>query len=266
MATYAIGDVQGCFPALKRLLRKAAHNPARDTLWFVGDLVNRGAKSLAVLRFVKDLGGRAIVVLGNHDLHLLLVAAGHTRAKPGDTLGEILRAPDRDELLEWLRQRPLLHRQDGHVLVHAGLLPQWSVAKAAALAGEVEAALRGENFEPFAKSMYGNEPTSWSEDLRGNARLRVITNALTRLRMCTSAGEMDFSHKGPPEEAPAGLLPWFAVPGRKSAKETLITGHWSALGYRMSKHLIALDTGCVWGGKLTAVRLEDRAVFQVNGG
>lgn len=264
MATYAIGDVQGCFSALKRLLQKIAHRPAQDRLWFVGDLVNRGSESLATLRFVRNLADRAVTVLGNHDLHLLTVAAGHTRAKAGDTLDEVLRAPDREELLGWLRQQPLMHREDGHVLVHAGLLPQWSIEQATGLAAEVETALRGEDFSPFVKVMYGNEPRSWSDDLGGNTRLRVITNALTRLRVCTTDGAMDFAYKGPPEEAPRGLLPWFDVPGRKSADETLIFGHWSALGHRMRDKLIALDSACFWGGKLTAVRLEDRALFQVD--
>ncbi|MFN0318062.1 MAG: symmetrical bis(5'-nucleosyl)-tetraphosphatase [Burkholderiales bacterium] len=264
MATYAIGDVQGCFSALKRLLLKIGHRPAQDRLWFVGDLVNRGSESLATLRFVRDLGEQAVTVLGNHDLHLLTVAAGHTRAKAGDTLDDVLGAPDREELLGWLRQQPLMHREDGHVMVHAGLLPQWSTGEAMVLAAEVETALRGEDFSPFVKAMYGNEPHRWSSDLEGHTRLRVITNALTRLRVCTPAGAMDFSFKGPPEKAPSGLLPWFDIPGRKSAGETLIFGHWSALGFHMQENLIGLDSACLWGGKLTAVRLEDRALFQVD--
>ncbi len=264
MATYVIGDVQGCFSALTRLLQKIAHRPVQDRLWFVGDLVNRGTESLATLRFVRDLGDRALTVLGNHDLHLLTVAAGYTHLKSGDTLEDVLEAPDREELLGWLRQQPLMHREGGYVLVHAGVLPQWSAEQAAGLAAEVEAALRGEDFSPFVKAMYGNEPAHWSDTLQGNTRLRVITNALTRLRVCTSDGAMDLAFKGPPEKAPRGLLPWFDVPDRKSADETLIFGHWSALGFRMRSNLIALDSACFWGGKLTAVRLEDRAQFQVD--
>jgi bis(5'-nucleosyl)-tetraphosphatase (symmetrical) len=262
MATYAIGDLQGCFSALKRLLGKIGHRPAQDRLWFVGDLVNRGSESLATLRFVRGLGEQAVTVLGNHDLHLLTVAAGYTRAKAGDTLDEILGAPDREELLGWLRRQPLMYRENGHVMVHAGLLPQWSTEEAMQLAGEVESTLRGEDFSAFVKAMYGNEPHCWSGDLEGHTRLRVITNALTRLRICTPGGAMDFSYKGPPDKAPGGFLPWFDIPGRKSADKTLIFGHWSALGFRMQDNLIALDSACLWGGKLTAVRLEDRAVFQ----
>lgn len=263
MATYAMGDVQGCFSALTRLLAKIGHRPTQDCLWFVGDLVNRGPESLETLRFVRAMGERAITVLGNHDLHLLAVAAGCESAKEGDTLDEVLQAPDREELLGWLRRRPLIHRENGHVLLHAGLLPQWSIAQALSLAAEVQAALGGENYSLFAKTMYGNKPSGWSDDLQGNDRLRVITNALTRLRVCTAVGVMDFSFNGTPHCAPNGFLPWFEVPGRKSADETLIFGHWSALGFRMKDNLIALDSGCHWGGQLTAVRLEDRAVFQV---
>ncbi len=263
MATYAIGDIQGCFSALKRLLRKIGYERS-DSLWFVGDLVNRGPESLATLRFVRDLGERAVSVLGNHDLHLLTVAAGHARAKPDDTIDDILKAPDRDDLLAWLRQQPLMHREGEYVIVHAGLLPQWTVDYAAKLAGEVERALRGDDFSPFVKSMYGNEPRSWSEELTGTARLRVITNALTRLRVCTADGAMDFAYKGTAEKVPEGYFPWFAVNHRRSADKTLIVGHWSALGVRLEPNLIALDSACFWGGKLTAVRLEDRTVFQVD--
>jgi bis(5'-nucleosyl)-tetraphosphatase (symmetrical) len=264
--TYAIGDVQGCFSALTRLLQAIEFNATRDRLWFVGDLVNRGPDSLATLRFVRDLGDRAITVLGNHDLHLLTVAAGLTKQKPDDTLEEILTAPDRDELLAWLRQLPMLHREGDYVLVHAGLLPQWSVDQAVELAHEVEAALRGEDFTPFIKSMYGNEPRIWSEDLTGTTRLRVITNVMTRLRVCTSEGRMDFAFKGPPEKVPKGYLPWFAIPQRKSSGQTVLFGHWSALGLFAGDNVIGLDSACFWGNQLSAMRLEDRAIFQVKCG
>ena len=264
MATYAVGDVQGCFSALTALIKKIGYRPGQDRLWFVGDLVNRGPESLATLRFVRDLGSDAVTVLGNHDLHLLTVAAGHAGTKADDTLKDILLAPDRDELLLWLRQQPLLHREGNFVMVHAGLLPDWTVEDAARAAAQVEAALRGADFSPFVKAMYGNEPRSWSEDLTGTTRLRVITNALTRLRVCTPDGAMDFHFKGAPENAPIGLLPWFNIDHRKNADATIIFGHWSALGFRMQPNLIALDSGCLWGGSLTAVRLEDRAIYQVN--
>lgn len=264
MATYAVGDVQGCHAALLALLKRFDFRPARDRLWFVGDLVNRGPQSLVTLRFVRDLGKRAITVLGNHDLHLLSVAHGCTHARDDDTLDDILSAPDRDELLTWLRMQPLVHREGDFLMVHAGLLPQWSVQDAVALAEEVQTTLRGARYVDFLKSMYGNEPKAWSGKLQGAARLRLITNAMTRMRVCTAEGELNLKFKGPPRQAPAGLLPWFDVPGRRSADSTLIVGHWSALGLYARSDLIALDSGCLWGGALTAVRLEDRSVFQVD--
>lgn len=263
MATYAIGDIQGCFQALQLLLKKIDFSPARDRLWLVGDLVNRGPDSLAVLRWAKNLGDAAITVLGNHDLHLLAVAYGFVKPHGKDTLDQVLAAPDRDELFDWLRRQRLFHTEDDYALVHAGLLPQWSVKKAAALAHEVEQELRGKRYLDFFARMYGNEPKAWSDDLHGMPRLRMITNAMTRLRFCTPAGEMEFDHKGPPEISPAGHLPWYEVPGRKSRDATVVFGHWSALGLAVRSNLLALDTGCLWGGKLTAVRLEDRQVFQV---
>jgi bis(5'-nucleosyl)-tetraphosphatase (symmetrical) len=263
MAIYAVGDVQGCHAELVQLLDQIAFNSAADTLWLVGDLVYRGPSSLEVLRLVKSLGDCAITVLGNHDLHLLAVAEGVAELHRSDTLDEILNAPDRDEMLHWLRNQRLLHAQDGYVLVHAGLLPQWSVAQAASLAREVEAALRGNDYATFLSRMYGNSPHNWDDSLSGNKRQRVIVNAFTRMRICTREGEMEFKFKGEVENIPAGYLPWFDIPKRASRDATVIVGHWSALGLLIRKDVIALDTGCLWGGPMSAIRLEDRQLFQV---
>ncbi len=263
MATYAIGDVQGSFEELQALLGAFGFDRAKDRLWFVGDLVNRGPASLATLRFVRDLGDGAVSVLGNHDLHLLALAQGSVTAREDDTLGDVIAAPDRDRLLDWLRHRPMAHVAANHALVHAGLLPQWDVATAMALAGEVEAELRGPRHKEFLAQLYGSRPDRWNDKLRGIDRLRVIVNAMTRLRFCTPEGVMEFHTKGEAAEAPAGYLPWFEVPGRKSVDHILVCGHWSALGLRIAPNLLALDSGCVWGGKLSAVRLEDRRLYQV---
>jgi bis(5'-nucleosyl)-tetraphosphatase (symmetrical) len=262
VATYAIGDVQGCCDALHALLGEVGFSVSRDMLWFVGDLVNRGTQSAQVLRFVRSLGERAIVVHGNHDLHTLAVAAGKARRRPDDTLEDLLGAPDRDELLDWLRMRPLLHVDREYVMVHAGLLPSWSLAQAADLAAEVEAALRAPAHLELYPSLYGSKPAAWSDALRGAERLRVIVNAMTRMRFCTPDGAMDFSVKGELEKALPGYLPWFEVPDRRTRGVPIVCGHWSALGLRITPDLLALDTGCVWGGRLTAIRLEDRRVFQ----
>ncbi len=265
MATYAIGDIQGCFDSLQQLLAKCAFDPARDRLWLVGDLVNRGPRSLETLRFVKSLGAAALTVLGNHDLYLLMVAEGGAKARgKDDTLQAILDAPDRAELLDWLRRQPLCHVEGDYCLVHAGLLPQWSIKKARKLAREVEAALQGEQYREFVANMWGSQPDRWSDDLAGWPRLRAIVNAMTRMRFCSADGVMEFKVKGELANAPAGYMPWFDVPGRKSEKSVLVTGHWSALGFRLSDNMLALDSGCLWGGHLTAVRLEDRRVFQVD--
>ncbi len=264
MAIYAVGDVQGCHAELVQMLDQIAFDPAEDKLWLVGDLVNRGPGSLEVLRLVKSLGDSAITVLGNHDLHLLAVAEGAAELNDIDTLDEILNAPDREELLHWLRNQRLLHAQDGYVLVHAGLLPQWSVAQAANLAREVEAALRSDDYATFLARMYGNAPHQWDDELNGYKRLRVIVNAFTRMRICTQEGEMEFKFKGEVEHIPAGYMPWFDVPKRASRDATVIVGHWSALGLLLRKNVIALDTGCLWGGPMSAIRLEDRRLFQVN--
>jgi bis(5'-nucleosyl)-tetraphosphatase (symmetrical) len=263
MAVYAIGDVQGCQRELMTLLSLIDFNPDGDRLWFVGDLVNRGPASLATLRFVRDLGERALTMLGNHDLHLLAVAHGFARMRADDTLAEVIAAPDRDSLLEWLRHRSMLHVEANHVLVHAGLLPQWEVEKAKALAVEVEAELRGPRYREFLSHLYGSRPDRWSDGLRGIERLRVVVNAMTRLRFCTAEGVMEFSTKGETDAAPPGYFPWFEIPGRKSADHTVVCGHWSALGLRIAPNLIALDSGCVWGGVLSAIRLEDRRLYQV---
>lgn len=263
MATYAIGDVQGSFEELRALLGAIAFERGRDRLWFVGDLVNRGPESLATLRFVRELGETARVVLGNHDLHLLAVANGFAKLRDDDTLDEVLSAPDRDELLDWLRHRPLMHVEADYALVHAGLLPQWDVVRASELAKEVEAELRGSGHREFLAQLYGSRPDRWSEELRGIDRLRLIVNAMTRMRFCTPDGAMEFQTKGETAHAPFGYLPWFEVPHRKSESHTVIFGHWSALGLRIEPKVLALDTGCVWGGKLSAVRLEDRRLYQV---
>lgn len=264
MAVYAVGDIQGCYSELQQLLEQIRFDPAQDQLWLVGDLVNRGPDSAQVLRLVKSLGDSAITVLGNHDLHLLAVAEGAAELHHSDTLDGLLNAPDRDELLTWLRQQRLLHEQDGYVLVHAGLLPQWSVKQARSLAHEVESALRGDDYATFLARMYGNAPHGWDDGLTGYKRLRVITNALTRMRICTPQGEMEFKFKGEVERIPQGYLPWFEVPKRASSDATVIFGHWSALGLKIQPSVIALDTGCLWGGPMSAIRLEDRQLFQVS--
>jgi bis(5'-nucleosyl)-tetraphosphatase (symmetrical) len=263
MATYAIGDVQGCYAELRALLGAIGFDRGEDRLWFVGDLVNRGSESLATLRFVRDLGARAVTVLGNHDLHLLAHAYGFAKGREDDTLEEVLAAPDRDELLDWLRGRPMIHFESGYVLVHAGLLPQWDCAKAQSLAREVEAELRGPRHREFLAQLYGSKPDRWRENLEGIDRLRLIVNAMTRMRFCTPEGVMEFHTKGETASAPPGYLPWFDVPGRKSAGDTVICGHWSALGLLLRPNLLALDSGCVWGGRLSAIRLEDRRLSQV---
>ena len=262
MATYAIGDIQGCYSAFRRLLDKLDFEPARDRLWLVGDLVNRGPQSLAVLRFVKNLGTRAVTVLGNHDLHLLVVAAGHVKQHHGDTLDAILRAPDRDELLDWLRRRKMMHAGGRYAMVHAGVLPQWPIDQALGLAREVESALQRDDYDEFLRHMYGNKPDRWRDDLTGIDRLRVITNVFTRLRLCTASGRMEFAHKGEPVNLPRGYRPWFSAPRRRNRATTIIFGHWAALGLYMERNVVGLDTGCVWGRALTAFRLKDGKIFQ----
>ena len=265
MATYAIGDIQGCYDSLCRLLELCKFDAANDRIWLVGDLVNRGPKSLETLRLIKSLGPAAVTVLGNHDLYLLMVAEGGAkfRAKD-DTLQAIFDAPDCGELLDWLRQQPLCHTEGNYCMVHAGLLPQWTATQARALSREVELALQGPDYRQFLKNLWGSEPAGWSESLSGWPRLRVIVNAMTRMRFCTPEGIMEFKAKGKLSNTPAGHIPWFDAPNPRYADSVLVTGHWSALGLKVLPHFLALDSGCLWGGHLTAVRLEDRAVFQVN--
>lgn len=263
MNTYAIGDVQGCYDSLRRLLDACRFDPVQDRVWFVGDLVNRGPHSLETLRFVKSLGGAAVTVLGNHDLYLVMLAEGFGKRQKDDTLAPVLDAPDRDELLGWLRRQPLLVLEGGYVLVHAGLLPAWTPTQAGALAQEVECQLAGPDYRDLLANLWGSEPASWSDDLVGWPRCRVIVNAMTRMRFCRPDGVMDLKAKGEVGSAPPGYVPWFAVPGRRSAAATVVCGHWSALGLRVEPNLLALDSGCLWGHHLSAIRLQDRQVFQV---
>ncbi len=265
MATYAVGDIQGCLDELKALLEKVQFS-SEDQLWLTGDLVNRGPQSLQTLRFVRDLGDQARVVLGNHDLHLLAIAATGASTSRKDTLDEILAAPDRDELLDWLRHCPLLHhdRELKYTMVHAGIPPIWKLRDARACAREVEEVLQGEQIGEFFRHMYGNQPDCWNAGLQGWGRLRCITNYLTRMRFCTAEGRLEFSNKSAPDKAPDDFLPWFAHPERLTRKKRIVFGHWASLeGKAGTEHVYALDTGCVWGGTLTALRLEDQQRFSI---
>jgi len=263
MAMYLIGDVQGCDAPLQRLLDTLDFSPSRDTLYVLGDLVNRGPASEAVLRRLMGYGDAARCLLGNHDLHLLAVAYGVRKAHRKDTLNGILQAPDREALLDWLRQQRLAMLEElGEqklLMVHAGVLPQWSARMTVALAAEVEAMLRSPDAVDFFHTMYGNAPSTWSDDLVGNDRIRVIVNALTRLRFCTVDGTMEFETKDSADAAPPGYMPWFEVPGRRTAKHTVAFGHWSTLGWLDRRDVLALDSGCVWGGCLSALRVAPGA-------
>jgi len=261
MAVYAIGDVQGCYEELARLLDVLKADPAADELWFVGDLVNRGPRSLDVLRLVKSLGRAAVVVLGNHDLHLLAFALAGSARVPDDDLREVLEAPDCAELMDWLRARPLAHyRPDLNTLmVHAGVAPEWDPLQTVKLAREVERVLRGSECAQFLGEMYGDQPDRWSPALSGIERLRFIVNCLTRIRYCQPDGHLDFDENGPPGTQPAALLPWFELPGRAAQAVRIVFGHWSSLGLVQQARLLGLDTGCVWGRTLTAVRLDGPA-------
>ena len=260
MAMYLIGDVQGCDAALQRLLDTLAFSPSRDTLFLLGDLVNRGPDSAAVLRRLMGYGDAARCLLGNHDLHLLAVAHGVRKPHRKDTLGCVLNAPDRHTLLHWLRHQRMALRETmgGNTLlmVHAGVLPAWTATKTIAYAAEVECLLQSADMRDFLAVMYGNAPARWSESLQGLDRIRVIVNALTRLRFCTTDGTMEFETKDSAQAAPAGYMPWFEVPGRKTAKVTMAFGHWSTLGWLGRTDVLAMDTGCVWGGCLSALRVE----------
>ncbi len=264
MASYAIGDIQGCYHAFQALLERLNFDPKSDRLWLVGDLINRGNGSLEVLRWCYAHQDSLTVVLGNHDLHALVVAEGIVAAHRGDTLDALLGAHDRDELLSWLRHQRLIYQEGNHLMVHAGLLPQWTAEQALGYAAEVESVLHGDNYLDFLKHMYGNLPDHWRDDLTGFDRLRVITNAATRLRICSTAGQMEFKFKGELQDIPAGYMPWFDVPDRASKDTQVIFGHWSALGLRQRENIYALDTGCLWGGKLTAMNIQTKVVVQVD--
>ena len=268
MATYAIGDLQGCAADFEALLELIAFDPAQDRLWLTGDLVNRGPASLRTLRLVRSLDHCTVTVLGNHDLHLLAASLGVRNIAASDTISDILQAPDREELLHWLRQRPLAHAESvaatPYLMVHAGVLPRWSTEQTLGLAHEVEALLRSPDWPSLCEHMYGNKPDYFDEGLKGMERYRSIINVLTRLRFCTADGVLDLKTKEGAGAAPHGFFPWFAAPGRKTADTTVINGHWSTLGLRVSQHHLSLDTGCVWGGQLTAARLEDRQIFSVS--
>lgn len=261
---WMIGDVQGCCAPLEQLLSHpdiCADPDAR--FWFAGDLINRGPQSLQSLRRIIELGDRAVAVLGNHDLHLLGVVAGVRKPSKSDTIDEILNAPDADDLIDWLRHRPLVHFEHGHLLVHAGVLAKWDVAKTLALADEVQKMLRGPDWKKALQKMYGNEPAQWKDGYKGGKRLRVIINALTRMRLCTPQGHMEFNTKVAPGAWPAGLVPWFDVPNRQTRDVTVVFGHWSTLGLLVRSDVICLDTGCVWGGTLTALRMQDHKMVQI---
>jgi bis(5'-nucleosyl)-tetraphosphatase (symmetrical) len=264
MSTYAIGDIQGCFSALQRLLEQIKFDPGCDRLWFAGDLVNRGADSLSVLRFIKGLGQSATTVLGNHDLHLLAVSEGIVSKRSKDTFDDVLLAHDRDELLGWLRQQHLLYREESFLLVHAGLLPQWTADEALDLAQQAERVLRSDEYPGFLRTLYQqNLPGQWSTQLTPPLSLAVATLALTRLRICSTDGTMKLDFTGPLEDIPEGFMPWFNIPSRKSRDVSVICGHWAALGLHVRPHVIVLDAGCVYGRRLAAIRLEDRQISEV---
>ena len=265
MSHYVVGDIQGCYAEFRQLLDAIAFDPARDRLWLVGDLVNRGPDSLSVLREVIALGDAATTVLGNHDLHLLIVAAGLRRPHRADTLAAVLEAPDRDMLLDWVRRRPLVVRDGECLMVHAGLLPSWTPATAVMLSREVEKVLASDQQHEFLRSLYGDEPSRWSDALTGYDRLRVVVNACTRLRFCAADDTLALEEKRGPEYAPQGFAPWFAHDARRSAGVMIFCGHWSSLGLLLAPNVAMLDSGCVWGGPLTALRVDDGRAFQVPG-
>lgn len=266
MAIYAIGDVQGCYEELQMLLEKIQFNEHADQLWFVGDLVNRGKNSLAVLQFIKSLNKSATSVLGNHDLHLLAVAYGHSPLRKQDTFEDILNAPDRDELLNWLRHLPFLHYDPtlNAVMTHAGLFPKWTLSQTIQYAKEVETCLQSDAYHDFFIHLYGNEPNQWGERLMGWDRVRFIVNALTRMRFCGLNSALDFIEVGPVGSQPPHLVPWFELPANRMESLTVLFGHWAALnGVTHLDNVVALDTGCAWGDRLSAYRLHDRQWFDV---
>ncbi|MFK8066612.1 MAG: symmetrical bis(5'-nucleosyl)-tetraphosphatase [Gammaproteobacteria bacterium] len=269
MATYAIGDVQGCFQELNDLLSLIGFSAEHDQLWFAGDLVNRGPQSLETLRFIASLGDKAISVLGNHDIHML-AAVQTGKAHRKDTFGEIFSAPDRDELLDWLRRQPLFHHDQtlGYAMVHAGVAPQWNLNKIKSLAKEVESVLADEGYKEYLAIIYGNQPDIWSDALTGWDRLRCITNFFTRVRYCDQNGRMDFDQKGPPGSQTQDMLPWYEIKNRQSSELKIIFGHWST--HKLAdinvteNNVFPIDTGCLWGGELTALRLDDGKIFQLD--
>lgn len=260
MAIYAIGDVQGCYDELLRLLDAITFNEQSDQLWFVGDLVNRGPKSLETLRFIKALGDSAVAVLGNHDMHLLAAACSVPSSNTKAALKEVLAAPDRDELIDWLRHRPLFHHDEHFCMVHAGIPPQWDFKKTQKMAQEVEKALQSNAYKSLLKAMYGDKPDLWSPVLRGTSRLRFIINCFTRMRYCDAEGRLEMNFNGSPGSQPNHLMPWFTVPNRKSVDMKIVFGHWSSLGYYEGHNCYAIDTGCLWGGQLTALKLGEQVV------
>ncbi len=255
MSIYAIGDIQGCFDDLLKLLDTIQFDEKSDQLWFAGDLVNRGPKSLETLRFVKSLGSSAITVLGNHDLHLIATALKQRKPTKKDSLSEILHAADCDELLDWLRHRPLFHYNADFCLLHAGLPPQWNFSKTKAMALKAEKVLQGTDYIDFFKQMYGDKPDKWNSELKGMEKIRFIVNCFTRIRYCDDKGKLDFKNSGAIGSQPDHLMPWFTVPKRKSQDMQIIFGHWSTLGYYQGNNCYAIDTGCLWGGELTALKL-----------
>jgi bis(5'-nucleosyl)-tetraphosphatase (symmetrical) len=263
MATYAIGDVQGCATQLRQLVDHINFDPTTDRLWFVGDLVNRGPASLAVLRFIKNLGSGARVVLGNHDLFLLAVAEGVVPLRRKDTIQDVLAAEDRPELLEWLRRQPFHHREGSYLMIHAGILPQWTIDETVRLAREVESVLSGTNYRALLEALFTGLTPRWDPSLDGDERSASIARVLTKLRTCSPTGDLS-GFSGPPDQAPAGYLPWFRHPHRRQTDITIVCGHWAALGLHVEENLIALDSGCVWGNRLSAIRLDDRQIYQVS--
>jgi bis(5'-nucleosyl)-tetraphosphatase (symmetrical) len=263
MALYAIGDIQGCHAEFCQLLDLIGFSPRSDRLWLVGDLVNRGPDSLAVLREVRALGDASVTVLGNHDFHLLTIAAGHRKPHHDDTIDSILAAKDRDELLAWLAARPLVVAEGELAMVHAGFLPSWTIATALMLSREVQAMLASDGAHEFLGVLYGDEPRQWRDDLAGFDRLRIAVNACTRLRFCTADDTMEMKEKRGRESAPKGFQPWFAHPNRRTAGATVVCGHWSTLDLMLTPNVLMLDSGCVWGGTLTGVRLPERKLYQI---
>jgi len=263
MAVYARGDLQGCLKPLQCLLERVAFDPARDQLWLVGDLVNRGPQSLETLRFLYSIRHALTCVLGNHDLHLLALAAGARASQPMDTISGILRAPDAKDLIDWLRKRPLAHAEGKTLMVHAGVMPNWTLRQTISYAEEVSARLRSQHWADFLHEMVNQTKPHWADGIRGQKRMRAILNALTRLRYISADGQAEFKNKLAPSQTP-NLTPWFDVPGRKTENNRIVFGHWSTLGLMVRPNLICLDTGCVWGRQMTAIRLEDQKLFIQN--